>query len=62
MVIDTQKFFLVTKLDFLVIFFSILPITVEPLELQKTTAPIFGVANSVLLNANGHNKDDLRSP
>ena len=55
MVIVTQKISVVTKLDFVVIFFPFwgvlyLPITFEPVELQKTTAPIFWVAASALLN------------
>ena len=65
MVIVTQKISLVTKLDFLVIFFPFwsvlhLLITLEPVELQKTTAPIFGVAHGVLFIC--QDKIDLRSP
>ena len=55
MVNVTQKFSVVRKLDFLGIFFPFwgvlhLPITFEPVELQKSTLPIFGVANRVLFN------------
>ena len=65
MVIVTQKFSLVRKLDFLVFFSTFwgvlhLSISQQPVELQKTTAPIFGVADGVLFD--GHNKIDLRSP
>ena len=71
MVIVTQKISLLTKLEILVKkfwfnFFSTLgvilylSITQEPVELQNTAAPKFGVANSA--QAIRQVKVDLRSP
>ena len=69
MVIVTQKFSLLTNLGFLVkiwfTFFSTLwvilylSITQQPVKLQNTAAPKFGVAHGAL--ANGQVKVDLRS-
>ena len=70
MVIVTQKMSLLTKLEILVKFWSTffstvkvvlyLAITLQPVELQNTAAPNFGVANGVL--AHRQVKVDLRSP
>ena len=61
MVFDTQKMCLPTKPIFLkILTFWAAIISQQPVELQKTTAPIFGVAHQALFN--GQIKIDLRSP
>ena len=63
-VFDTQEICLLTKLKILVKFWHFgqllhIGIFQQPVDLQKTAAPTFGVAHGVLFN--NQNKNDLRS-